>query len=187
MEWKHSELLENKSSVFQCLSTIQQKQCLGVHTGNDITRRASPSPRSSHYVAQRPLSRSPQGPIEPQSDSLSTPVPVVWTLTAQSNCSSWSGDSVLYTHHGIAVVFITAPLKRIRGDSWKEPVSYLSLLLLIAKPSQSPWLARTTRLGLRTVAAPLLDEQRSNDSASQAFPGLPFYPRVRQGPSLGNL
>lgn len=61
------------------------------------------------------------------------------------------------------VVSLMAPYIRTRGESWKEPARYLPLILLNAKPSQGPTLAKATQLGLRRVAAPLLGDQRSND------------------------
>ena len=82
--------------------------------------------------------------------------------------------------------FLATYQNKSREESWKEPASYLPLLFLIAKTFQSPSLAKATQLGLRILSAPLMGDQRSNDSDSTVLPALPFQPS-RQGPSPKKL
>ena len=88
--------------------------------------------------------------------------------------------------HSLCVVFLITHHNKSREESWREPASYLPLFFLIAKTSQSSSLAKASLLGLKILSAPLMVNQRSNDSDSSALPVLPFQPS-RQGPSPQSL
>ena len=82
--------------------------------------------------------------------------------------------------HTHSIMACGLPHSRTRGESWKELETSLPLVLLIAKPSQAPTLAKATQLGLKTIAAPLVGNQRSNDTDSRVFPAPPFQHKGRQ-------
>ena len=85
------------------------------------------------------------------------------------------------------MVFLTTHYNRSRKESWKEPpISYLPLLSLLAKPSQSPSLANDTLLGLRTLSAHLPGDQKSNYSDIIELSALPFQ-SSGQGPSSQSM
>lgn len=90
-----------------------------------------------------------------------------------------------HTHRGL-MVFLTTHCSRGTGESRKEPVSYLPLILLIENPPQNSLLARATQLILRIWTAPLVGDQRSKDSDSTVLPALPCQPS-RQNPCLESL
>ena len=116
-------------------------------------------------------------------------MPVQAALTAQLIFISWSGDSGPHIHHAMVVVFLIAPYRRTIGESWKEPVRQLPLVLFIAKLFQSPQLE--SLLGPPSWASGHLQlpywvsrDKTTQDKNSLRFV-LPY--EVGENPNLGIL
>lgn len=84
------------------------------------------------------------------------------------------------------VVFLTVLYSYIREEFWREPISYLTLVLYIVRPAR-------VLISLENPAAPLDSISSSTggggvrDQTTEDFPALNFHSKVRQSTSLGNL
>lgn len=99
--------------------------------------------------SQWPLHRPMHVPTE-QCGSQSMIVPAECTQIAPPMCSFWSGVSGLHANHGRTVVSLGVPNDCFWWDL-EEPSRP-------EEPSECPSFTWTSQLGLRTVAAPLLED-----------------------------
>ena len=150
------KICRNQTSDFPiCLPTALQNQCLDMHIGQWYYQHLSLScqdNRASHYshnlhsarlISPGSLPRSTYKPRQPQSGPWFIPFPAA--LIAQQTCSGVSGPDLgskapILTMAWIVVflkVLYSRTVESYKGESWKEPSSYLPLVLLIAQPSQS--------------------------------------------------
>lgn len=165
-------------------SCLPLKQCLWIHTGHIHT--AFHSQWSSLPLPTESTLRKSQWRRATAQVITWINGTTVWLMVYPSHRSSDSSGRTAPLGLGVrgphthSIMACGLPHSRTRGESWKEPETYLPLVLLIAKPSQAPTLAKATKLGLRTIAAPLVGNQRSNDTDSRVFPALPFQHKGRQ-------
>ena len=85
------------------------------------------------------------------------------------------------------MVYLTAPQCYIRVESQKEDTRYFLLLLLVTTSTQSSSQSSVILLGLKTVAALLLDQKRSNDSDSTGLPSSLLPQQGHTGPECGKF
>lgn len=190
-----SKLLEIKPSVFSSLFPLHTKNNACVCTLDSCITSTRVSYDQGCKASLFPGNQHPRTEAKGHTPGhhletiwlMVDPVPAAGTLIAEPTCSSWSWTVTTTLPVACIVVFLTVFYRRTREESWKDPPSYLLLVFLTAKPSLSPSLARATQQGLRTAAASLLGEQKSNDShrTDQPFQLRPFTQQT--GPTLGIL
>lgn len=173
-----SEILETRPSFFQCLPTTYQKQFLHVHTEKWQYEH--------HRLPLPALYSAPPTPIGIQAREGQRP-------RASEHITTWTNQSIVCqtVHFSLSmawlVVFLPACYRCIGGESWKEPASYLPMLLLIIRPTQGPSLVYKTQIASGQLQPFYWGNRRANALASWNLSDLPFHSMCTPSPGLEKL
>lgn len=173
-----SEILETRPSFFQCLPTTYQKQCLHVHTEKWQYEH--------HRLPLPALYSAPPTPIGIQAREGQRP-------RASEHITTWTNQSIVCqtVHFSLSmawlVVFLPACYRCIGGESWKEPASYLPMLLLIIRPTQGPSLVYKTQIDSGQLQPFYWGNRRANALASWNLSRSAFPLYVHTKPWSGEI
>lgn len=112
---------------------------------------------------------------------------------ASEHITTWTNQSIVCqtVHFSVSmawlVVFLPACYRCIGGESWKEPASYLPMLLLIIRPTQGPSLVYKTQIASGQLQPFYWGNRRANALASWNLSDLPFHSMCTPSPGLEKL